>query len=355
MKDKSKTTYEDFALVLAWPDQTARGDEPWMALLKRVGIVKNLNFRVGHAAIILVQRSSGSLFYYDFGRYITPRGYGRARSAASDPRLALSCRAEFDGYGRINNLDTILAELHKKEYATHGGGRLFFSVADRLCYAAAARFALRMVEGGPVKYGALARGNNSCSRFVAQILLNGLQAGHSARKWIGFPETIKPSPMSNVVNASPDKIVYCYHKGKLQRFQMGRRQSLKFQLSLLRDNLSTAKAKRLPCDRKPGNMKEPKRPSSVPPEAHWLGGIGEGAWYAVEGSPGPESLMVVKYGMDGNEEYRTSCSASQPVNPAQPYRFTYHCHYQRHIIVQKNQQIVLLSMPQRTQKQVRTA
>src|SRR5690606_14774666 len=118
---------QDLALVMAWPDQTARGDERWMAILKQLGIVKNLNFKVGHAAIVLIHRQSGLLAYFDFGRYITPRGYGRARSAASDPRLVLNTRARFDDNNHIDNLKAILDELHQIEDATHGSGRLFFA------------------------------------------------------------------------------------------------------------------------------------------------------------------------------------------------------------------------------------
>src|SRR5690606_21299449 len=163
--------HQDLAFVMAWPDQTARGDERWMAVLKQLGIVKNLNFKVGHAAMVLIHRKTGSLAYFDFGRYITPRGYGRARSVESDPRLALETRAQIDKKGHIVNLDVILDELHQIEDATHGGGRLFFSIAKGLSYVAAHRFASHIVEQGPIKYGAIASGNNSCSRYVAQVLL----------------------------------------------------------------------------------------------------------------------------------------------------------------------------------------
>src|SRR5690554_2419032 len=97
---------QDIALPIAWPDQTARGDEKWMRLLKRIGVVKNLNFRVGHAAIVLISRTDGQARYFDFGRYIAPRGYGRARSASSDPRLRLDTRARFDRRtGQLANLE----------------------------------------------------------------------------------------------------------------------------------------------------------------------------------------------------------------------------------------------------------
>jgi len=340
MEDKL-LEYRDFALVMAWPDQTARGDEKWMALLKRLGVVKNLNFKVGHAAIVLVNSQTGALAYFDFGRYVTPRGYGRARSAESDPRLALSIRAVFDENGSIANLPAILSELHEMEYATHGGGRLFFSIATGISYTASTRFAQRIVNQGPVKYGAIANGNNSCSRFVAQVLLAGLTATHPARRRISIPESIKPSPMSNVVNASPNWMVYCYHDDLLESRRMTRWRSLCFQVDLLLHNLSAAKARELPCDRKPGSLSEPQKPTHVPQYAHWLGGIGEGAWYTLEQNVENELLVVVRYAHDGAEEYRVNCLATHQVDFSVPYQFTYQCHYQRHVVVQGDKQIIL--------------
>ncbi|UZJ65769.1 hypothetical protein OKW96_06270 [Sphingobacterium sp. KU25419] len=84
MRDQP-TTYHDFALILSWPDATIRGDEKWMMFFKKIGIVKNLNFKVGHTGVVLISAKTGELLYYDFGRYISPRGYGRARSKDSDP------------------------------------------------------------------------------------------------------------------------------------------------------------------------------------------------------------------------------------------------------------------------------
>ena len=48
--------------------------------------------RVGHAAICLINPQSNEVLYYDFGRYITPRGFGRARNKYTDPDLALHQR-----------------------------------------------------------------------------------------------------------------------------------------------------------------------------------------------------------------------------------------------------------------------
>jgi len=312
-----------------------------MALLKWAGIVKNLNFKVGHAAIVLVNRRTGLLAYYDFGRYVTPRGYGRARSAASDPRLVLSTRVRVDTGGTIENLQAILTELHLKESATHGGGRLFFSVADGLSFGKATHFAEELVNQGPIPYGAVAGSHNSCSRFVAQVLLAGWPRANPIKRRVKFPESLKPSPMSNVVNASSDHVVYCFHEGVLVSERMTRWRSLRFQVNLLFHNLSTTRAKSLPCDREPGNVAEPKRPKSVPASAQWLGGIGEGAWYVLE--PGTETgtLLVVKYGVDGQADYQVSCQTNAEIDPSLPYQFTYNCHYQRHVITQHEQQFIL--------------
>lgn len=346
--------YRDLALVIAWPDQTARGDERWMALLKRAGIVKNLNFKVGHAAIVLVNRRTGLLAYYDFGRYVTPRGYGRARSAASDPRLVLSTRAQVTAEDAIENLAAILTELHQKENATHGGGRLFFSIANGLSFGKAAQSAQALVDQGPIPYGAVARGNNSCSRFVAQVLLAGWATKNPAKRRVKFPESLKPSPMSNVVNASPDTMVYCYDQGTQVSKRMSRWQSLRFQLDLLLHNLSATKAKKLPCDREPGNTAEPTRPATVPARAQWLGGIGEGAWYALEAGVEIGTLLVTKYAVDGRVDYQVNCQTDCGIDPSLPYQFTYHCHYQRHVVIQHEQQF-LLETCERSESYIRTA
>lgn len=333
--------HQDLALVMAWPDQTARGDERWMAVLKQLGIVKNLNFKVGHAAMVLIHRKTGALAYFDFGRYITPRGYGRARSVESDPRLALETRAQINDSDEIANLAAILEELHQIEDATHGGGRLFFSVATGLSYATAHRFASQIVSQGPIKYGAIARGNNSCSRYVAQVLLAGFPGNHPARRRITLPESIKPSPMSNVVNAAPDGVVHCYHKGKLVAKQMNRWHSLHFQIDQLLYNFSSTKSKSLPCDMEPGSIAEPQRPKTVPATAQWLGGIGEGAWFILDRDAEGDALTVTKYAANGHEEYRVACAGNHPINPDMPYQFTYHCHHKCHSVVQYGKEIVL--------------
>ncbi|MGH2622966.1 MAG: DUF6695 family protein, partial [Sphingobacterium sp.] len=247
------------AIPIAWPDQTARGDELWFSFFKRIGIVKNLNFKVGHAAIVLVERSSGDLFYFDFGRYITPRGYGRARSYNFDPRLKLKTKAEFSADNELLNLESILAELGSLEKYTHGGGRLLCSICKEISFKKGVEYAEKIVNLGPIPYGALAPNNNSCSRFVAQILVESMLKSDKRVKKILYPESLKASPTSNVINADFDQKTYCYFRNHLKVWDMTRWKSLKFQLSILKPNFFSKASKELPDDSFLGFVNEPKK------------------------------------------------------------------------------------------------
>lgn len=344
--------YEDLALVLAWPEQTARGDEKWMAFFKKLGIVKNLNFKVGHSAILLIEKKTGKLAYFDFGRYISPRGYGRARSALIDPRLRIISTAQID-CGEIQNLTEILNELKFIEYATHGAKSLYFSVAKQLSFIKGMQYAQSVIDQGHILYGALARKNNSCSRYIAQILLAALKPGHTCRKCIYFPETFKASPMSNVVNADPDRTVYCFEYGNLHKSKMSRFKSVTFQVSLLFHNLNSKKATHLPCDRQAGFLVEPVRPASVPDHAQWLGGIGEGVWYSLR----LESLnvyRVTRYNSKGEVDYHEYCEADGYLNPKKTYQFTYRSHYGSYTLKMQKHEVKLKTVNRTSNEAIRS-
>ena len=274
-------TYSDFAIPLAWPDKTAFGDEKWMAVLKKCGIVKNLNFKVGHAAILLVSSRTGQIDYYDFGRYVCPRGDGRARSKLFDPRLGMQSTAQFS-QNTIANITTILSELADMEDATHGGGRLLFSIVPNISHIAASQYADLLVTKGPTPYGAFAAGNNSCSRFVAQVLVAGMKPGDSRARQIKYPETITPSPLSNITNTHADGFIGCYDRDELTYWKMNRFRSLRFHWQAIKENLSNKHIRHLGNDNGNGQIIQPHiKPRGLQHNAQWLGGIGEGMWFQV--------------------------------------------------------------------------
>ncbi|GHE45826.1 DUF6695 family protein [Sphingobacterium griseoflavum] len=329
-------TFHDIAIPIAWPDKTARGDEKWMAFLKRMGIVKNLNFRVGHAAILLIERRTGAIQYFDFGRYLVPRGYGRPRSFHFDPRLIVETRAQFNKDGDIQNLADIFEELSGNEKATHGGGRTFFSISKGLSFSRGQAYAERLVSNGPVLYGAFARNNNSCSRFVAQILTEAMPEKDKRRKKILYPESLKASPMSNVVNAAENGRVYIHQHHNIQTLVMGRAASMRFQFDLLKDNFTHQGAKSLAADDIAGLVAYSERPRSVASHAQWLGGIGEGAWFSLQHVSG-SLYEVTKHDADGQLLYTRHMECLQHFDMLEDYAFTYHFSFEAHSISQNDQ------------------
>ncbi|WP_437918114.1 DUF6695 family protein [Sphingobacterium sp. LRF_L2] len=327
-------TFDDIAIPLAWPDQTARGDEKWMSFFKKIGLVKNLNFKVGHAAILLIEKSTGTIQYYDFGRYLVPRGYGRARSSLFDPRLALSTKAIITSRADIENLLDILHELQAKEKATHGGGRLLFSICFGVSFRKGKQLADTIVERGPILYGAFAHNNNSCSRFVAQILLAAMETTDPKRRRILYPECIALSPTSNVVNAANDKQILCFQHSNLQLLEMNRKTSLRFQYNLLKENFSTKYQLNLGNDCVAGMTEMPKRAANIPPTAQWLGGIGEGAWFHLQNQP-DSSYTISKYDVHGQQEYQVWTKTDQTFNQELPFQFTFHFNHQYYEIRQE--------------------
>ncbi len=316
--------YNDIALPLAWPDQTAYGDEAWMSLLKKCGIVKNLNFKVGHAAILVMERRTGLVRYFDFGRYVSPRGYGRARSQYFDPRLQINTLAEFDpSTGEIINLLDILQELSSMETATHGGGRLLFVPTSGISFKKAVAYAEDLVQQGPVPYGALAAKNNSCSRYVAQILTHAIDPKDFRIRKILYPECIKASPMSNVVNASADGYIYCYEQKILSHWKMNRWASLRFQWNLLQENLCRQKMQLqspISNHQKIGFLEEPLRPIHLPVNAQWLGGIGDGVWLHLVHHP--PYFEITCYSAHAEMLYTAHAVCSQAFDIDKHYTFT---------------------------------
>lgn len=304
-------SFNDFAIPLAWPDKTAYGDEKWMAFLKKCGIVKNLNFKVGHAAILLVCHSTGRIEYFDFGRYVAPRGSGRARSKNFDPRLKINTKAVFDpSRTQITNIEAILAELTNMEEATHGGGRLLLSVVPNISFETAYSFANKMVTMGPIPYGAIAADNNSCSRFVAQVLIAAMLTNDPRIRKIKYSETLKPSPTGNIVNTRQGGHILCYNNGILKKWKMDRYRSLRFQWSLIRENLQHKTATKLGNDSGNGNLLLPPIPPHIPDQAQWLGGIGEGMWFHI--SPcqiEKHHYLITSYSQRGEtiNQVRTIC------------------------------------------------
>lgn len=321
---QSDITYNDVALILTWPSTTIRGDEKWMMFFKKIGIVKNLNFKVGHTGIVIIERQTGEMLYYDFGRYITPRGYGRARSKFSDPRLDINLKATFRER-HIDNIVKIVEQLEVLKPAFNGEGILYFSIAHDINFMLAKTYGDKCVREGSYPYGAVSPSNNNCSRFITRMLRCSSKRynwGHS----INLPETVKASPISNVVNVAPDRMIYSYAKEHgLKHFKMSRLQSLLFFLKNLGDNVKLKEAKLLPKDDAIGSMTVSFRPATVPHNAQYLGGVGEGAWFSIR--PASHGKFIIKrFTPNGELEYAAVGITTKAVELVQPIEISYDSH-----------------------------
>lgn len=324
--------YSDFAIALAWPDTTARADERWFMALRQMGILKNLNFKVGHAAIILIERQSGQALYYDFGRYVTPRGNGRPRSRETDPKLAIHTICRFrensDDEHPIVNLDELIYELESNKVATHGDGILYFSVAPQVSFVRAREAADWMTLKGNVRYSAFAPGNNNCSRFVEKVMVAGLLPGTDAAWHVQYPETFVASPMSNVINANRHHLVGTCQDRQIAYRRIGRLESLRYFISQTSDNFSKRKAALLPPDDRLGRIGQPTAlPTTIPPDSQWLGGIGEGGWHHLK-SEANALYELTKYDHSGEPEFRVFVRDvhQSGFDGHAPFRFIYDTH-----------------------------
>ncbi len=317
--------FQDSAIIVSWPETTIRGDESWMMFFKKIGIVKNLNFVVGHTGVILVCHKTGDILYYDFGRYITSRKNGRARSKDSDPRLELPIKAEFTAHGQIANLEAISVLLETKKDAVQGYGKLYFSVAYGVNFQKAKLYGDNLVREGSMSYGAVAKGSNNCSRFITRLLI------HSSKKYttfhsINLPETIKASPMSNVVNAVRDRMIYSFSEDEgLVNFKMNRWESFRFLCKMLYTNLHSGLASRLPDDRVIGETRSlrPRHPS-VPEGSQYLGGIGEGAWFSIS-EIDQGHFKIERFTTFGELEYAVNATCPD-LDLRSEYQVTYDSH-----------------------------
>ena len=86
-----------FIISLAYPETIVRlADEWYSSLLRFIGIGKKNYVRAGHAGIVLINKATGILDYYDFGRYITAQSTGRVRGKDTDNELDFSLKAQIE-------------------------------------------------------------------------------------------------------------------------------------------------------------------------------------------------------------------------------------------------------------------
>jgi hypothetical protein len=296
-------------IPLAWPEMTARGQEKIWAVLRKLGLVKNMNFKVGHAAMVVALDSQ--FLYYDFGRYITPMGYGRTRSAETDPKLTLHSKPKWSTEGVLTNLEELCAELESIKHATHGDGPLYASINHETNPLTLFQYIHSIIGSGYLRYNALVRSHSNCARFVAQAILAGWTKNSSYRKRFLFPVTLAPTPYFNVLATSENGKYLIWQNGKGAYYTNKISHSLKELLAKGLESFTSKSAKILPSDVLPGQYFPPQsRPENLVDKALFLGGIGEAAWHHLE-ITGKEEVKMIRYYNSGEFEFEARYSVTE--------------------------------------------
>jgi len=184
-------------VALAWPDTLVVKEGKWYDRpMEWLGILQDGHYQVGHAALLLVDHTTGKVNYFDFGRYHTPLKTGRVRNEHTDPDLKVTTRAFLDKNSNIENMDSILTEVAQNP-STHGVGDMWASVYPGIDIASATDHAMHMQSAGAIAYGPFELKGTNCSRFVTQVALSVVN-DLMLKLLLMFPYTISQTPRSVV-------------------------------------------------------------------------------------------------------------------------------------------------------------
>ena len=256
-------------LTLAYPETIVSHAEEWYSkYLHWFGIGSKHHVRAGHAALVLIERSTGVLEYHDFGRYITPEPNGRVRGKGTDHELHFPMKAELVS-DSIQNLDSILKFLATNPKITHGDGNLYASVCSDINYKRARDHINKMQQKEFIRYAAFKTDACNCARFVTDSLIEGT-TNKSIKRKLKRSKLFTPSTIGNVVLADTENYVYKVNdQGEIGEYNSSvTRENWKLFTDRLRDyNPSII-----------GTIK-PKPNDAKNDHAQWLGGIAAGAWF----------------------------------------------------------------------------
>jgi hypothetical protein len=245
--------------------------------MEKIGTNINNHYKVGHAAVVLVNGKNGSCHYFDFGRYHAPFGYGRVRDEISDPDLKINTKAIIRKSKSIDNFNTILNELYHNP-SCHGSGPIYASYC-KIQFEKAYVFVHNMKNRNPWKYGPFIWNGTNCSRFVRSTILSGIPEIQRFIK-LSLPLSISPTPIGNVASLG-QKTIYDVKNNQ---------DTINFVSSAPQPGSVNLK----------GTLKAPDKSAILPSNAQWLAGEGAGSWFHIEGLN--EHYKITRYDPEGKIE-----------------------------------------------------
>jgi len=262
-------TNSGIILTLAYPETIVMVADEWYSpYMRYFGIGKKNYVRAGHAALVLINKTTGILEYHDFGRYITPIPNGRVRGKDTDHELDFPIQAEITE-DKIKNLDDILEFLATHPKLTHGDGILIASVCNTIDYDKARSHITRMQHRHFIRYAAFIKDGCNCARFVTDSLIASI-TDFKIKKRLKQSKWFTPSTIGNVVIADTENHVYeVSEKGEISEYQSSvKKDNRRYFLDRLKDHSPNFV----------GTL-EPKHIEIKSHHAQWLDGIAAGAWF----------------------------------------------------------------------------
>lgn len=312
--NKLNTSAENtgFAIAIAWPETYCKQAGNWYdSFLNKIGIARHHYYKVGHAALVLVNAANGECNYFDFGRYHSPWKQGRARSEKTDPGLKVKTIAQIsESKKEILNFAEILTELQLNPEC-HGEGAIHASYGA-INYSKALKKAYWFQDVSPLPYGPFRYKGSNCSRFVNDSIVAGKPALWSLVK-LRLLVPLTPTTLNNVHAFNHKTII-----PKLQN-------NVPFCPLPLKDKqfLKTT-------------LPQPESVSTIPHDAQWLSGEGCGSWFHIK--PLEKHYQISRYNTEGEIEFieKFRLTNGNLFDLLKPFKFDYLSHFEKVRIIQND-------------------
>lgn len=323
--------YTGKIIVLAFPDTFVTMSTEWICkILPLMGLGTKEYIKAGHAALVLIENETGKARYFDFGRYVTPKGHGRVRGANTDAELHIPIAPNISIKNELQNLDEILIWLHANPLKTHGDGRLLASVCDSIDFNKAKEFINVLQKRGSIPYSAFGKTGSNCARFVTDTIL-AATSDKKITKALTINKKFTPSTVGNVVKANTLP----------QIFEVFNSEVTLFKGTAFKENLTNYFHKKKPESDRARRIGETERNFSKKSWLHKLTGTGSSAWFEIVSTNLPANHFNIKRYNDFGEVDYDGVYISTLFNASMPYQFTYDSHCAQCHVIQQGKKIQL--------------
>ncbi|MDO3695870.1 hypothetical protein QVZ41_13550 [Wenyingzhuangia sp. chi5] len=285
--------YDGVIVVLSYPDTVVRPahSEFSSKVWPKLGIGSENAIQAGHAAMLLIDKKTNNVNYFDFGRYITSYGNGRVRSKETDPELAVPFTAKFKDDVLVN-LNEMLLWLDANPEKTHGDGRLVASVNAEIDYTKAIDFVNYLIAQKEIPYGAFVKSGSNCARFITDTILNS--SGNTAIVLkLKTSNLLTPSPIGNVIKGTTEDDIYVVENQEIQHYT---------NRSVIKE-YGACFLKKFDRELNLIGTELPNKALFNLENATWLGGIGSGAWFKIEAKEDVNLYRISRHTVKGEKDF----------------------------------------------------